>query len=96
MSGWSVEPAAAPADGRQAYAKITPNQHLMQIAPLQGFDHEISAVPPDERLVDLLALAQGEPCLLLARRTWSANRIVSHAQLYQPGFRFKFAASFRG
>ena len=88
--------SAAPAYGRQNFTKITPNQYLMQVAPLQGFDHEISAVPPDERLVELLALAKDEPCLLLVRRTWSADRIVSHAELYHPGFRFKLADSFRG
>lgn len=83
--------SAVPEYGNQDFTKQTPNQYLTRVAPLQAFEHKVRAVGADDRLKELLDLEDGEPCLLLTRRTWSAGQVVSFAQLYHPGSRFEFS-----
>jgi len=47
---------------------------------------------PDE--CELLRIDRGEPCLLIRRRTWSANGLVSAARLIHPGSRNRLEGTF--
>ncbi len=85
---------AAPDYGAIDFTTTTPNEYLTRAAPLERVEHRVRAVMPDARTRELLAMAAGEPGLLLVRRTWSSGRIVSHAQLFHPGDRFEFSDSF--
>ena len=86
--------AAAPDYGSIDFATTTPNEYLTRVAPLERVVHTVRAVMPDARTRELLAMADDEPCLLVARQTWSRSRIVSYAQLLHPGSRFEFSDSF--
>jgi len=55
---------------------------------LQRVEQTIEAVLVTEEANRLLALAPGEPVLLLRRRTWASDQVASYAQLYHAGTRF--------
>lgn len=70
------------------------HRFLMAAAPLQKAEHELTAVLPSIEQQRLLAIREGEPCLLLRRRTWSEDRLVSYAELLYPGSRYSFGGVF--
>jgi GntR family transcriptional regulator, histidine utilization repressor len=67
---------------------------LMQSAPLQRAEHTVRALLPEGRIRRMLRLDRGDACLLIRRRTWSEERIVTVADLYHPGSRYELAGSF--
>jgi GntR family histidine utilization transcriptional repressor len=84
-----VVPAAAPAYLEQDFTRITPSEYLMREAPLARVDYRIEARSPDDATRAALALADGEPCLLLHRCTYSRGRAASAANLWYPGSRYR-------
>jgi GntR family histidine utilization transcriptional repressor len=89
-----VNPNEAPDYLRQDFTAITPNNYLSDVAPLVRGEHVVEAVlgSPDE--CELLRIDRGEPCLLIRRRTWSANGLVSAARLIHPGSRNRLEGTF--
>lgn len=86
--------AAAPEYGWVDFTTTTPNEYLSRVAPLERVHHRVRAITPDATTRDLLAMVEGDPCLLLIRQTWSQSRIVSCARLFHPGARFEFSDTF--
>lgn len=86
-----VNPRFAPDYLEQDFTRITPNEHLMTIGPLEEVEHVIQAIPADEASRALLEMQPGEPVLLLRRRTWSKGMIATSARLLHPGTRFSLA-----
>jgi len=86
--------SAAPGYDQADFTKMTPNEYLMRVAPLERVDHIVRAILPDPATCELLHIQANDPCLLLLRRTWSKSRLVSHARLTHPGSRFEFNDSF--
>jgi GntR family histidine utilization transcriptional repressor len=84
-----VVPAAAPAYLEQDFTRITPSEYLMRVAPLARVDFRIEAHLPSGDTREALALAAGEPCLLLHRCTFSGGRAASVANLWYPGSRYR-------
>ncbi|WP_163279737.1 UTRA domain-containing protein, partial [Enterobacter hormaechei] len=64
------------------------------VAPLERVEHRVCAAMPDTAMRTMLGLAEGEPVLMMTRRTWSRGRLVSHAWLTHPGNRFELSAAF--
>jgi len=90
-----VNPACAPAYLEQDFSRITPNEHLMASAPLQGATYTIEAQPAPTAEAHLLAIEAGAPCLVLHRRTTSAGRVASVATMWHPGHLARFTGSVR-
>ncbi|MDF0544138.1 histidine utilization repressor [Sphingobium sp. H39-3-25] len=86
--------SAAPHYARMDFSVSTPNEYLTRIAPLERVEHRVCATLPDTGMRTMLGLAEGEPVLLMTRRTWSRGRLVSHACLTHPGNRFELSAAF--
>jgi GntR family histidine utilization transcriptional repressor len=86
--------SVAPDYGDMDFTQTTPNEYLTRIAPLERVEHRVRAAMPDDRVRRLLGLAEGEPILVMTRRTWSRSRLVSHARLTHPGNRFELSAAF--
>ncbi|WP_447931088.1 histidine utilization repressor [Sphingopyxis fribergensis] len=84
----------APDYGRIDFTRMTPNEYLTRIAPLERVEHTVCAMMPDRRTHSMLGLAENEPVLRMTRRTWSRGRLVSHAWLTHPGTRFELSAAF--
>ncbi len=49
----------------------------------------VEAVIVNQKISTLLQIEQNQPCLKISRRTFSAKGIVSYAQLYHPGNRYR-------
>jgi GntR family transcriptional regulator, histidine utilization repressor len=88
-----VNPTVVPGYLRNDFTRVTPHQFLMQSAPLQRAEHTVRALVPDGRIRRMLRLDDGDACLLIRRRTWSEQRIVTVADLYHPGSRYELAGT---
>jgi GntR family histidine utilization transcriptional repressor len=90
-----VLPRLAPDYLALDFKKTTPHEYLIKVAPLQQAEHILRAQMPDERTRKLLAMKKDEPCLVVIRRTWTADQIASVAHLYHPGSRYELSGRFR-
>jgi GntR family histidine utilization transcriptional repressor len=84
-----VAPVAAPGYLEQDFTRTTPSEFLMRVAPLARVEYRIEARLPAEATRALLELVDGEPCLLLHRRTFSRGSAASVANLWYPGSRYR-------
>jgi GntR family histidine utilization transcriptional repressor len=89
-----VNPACAPHYLEQDFAQITPNEHLMAAAPLQGATYSIEALSAPRNIAEMLAIDMKQACLVLRRQTRSDGKIASIATMWHPGHRYQFAGSF--
>lgn len=87
-----VNASYAPNYLEQDFSQMTPNQYLSENCPLSAIEHTVEAIVADDAVRSALRLAVNEPCLLLNRRTWSDERLVSTALLYHPGTRYKLSS----
>ncbi len=76
----------------QDFTQFTPHQYLSNNCPLSAIEHTVEAIIGDEEINDALELSEGNACLLLKRRTWSNNALVSSALLYHPGNNYKLSS----
>jgi GntR family histidine utilization transcriptional repressor len=88
-----VNPACAPAYLEQDFATITPNEHLMAAAPLQGATYSIEALPAPREIADMLGIAARASCLVLKRQTTSLGRVASVVTMWHPGQLCRFTGS---
>ncbi|WP_443089556.1 histidine utilization repressor [Xenorhabdus sp. Sc-CR9] len=89
-----VNAQAAPEYLRQNFSQQTAHDYLSQVAPLTEGEHIVEAVAGDARSCRLLQIEANVPCLLISRRTWSKEFIVSSAKLLFPGHRYKLKGHF--
>jgi GntR family histidine utilization transcriptional repressor len=89
-----VNPDLAPDYMQQDFAAITPNEYLMQAAPLQGVNYSIEALPAPKEIAGMLRIALKAPCLVLRRRTLSCGKVASVATMWHPGACYQFAGRF--
>jgi GntR family histidine utilization transcriptional repressor len=88
-----VNPACAPRYLEQDFAAITPNEHLMVAAPLQGATYSIEALPAPREVAEMLAIDARESCLVLRRRTTSMGQVASVVTMWHPGALYQFTGS---
>ena len=86
-----VNPACAPDYLAQDLTSVMPHDYLMQVAPLDCAEHVIEAEMPTAAIAELLAMAAGEPLLILLRRTWSTGLVASFARFTHPASRYQFS-----
>jgi GntR family histidine utilization transcriptional repressor len=84
-----VNPKWAPEYLAQDFEFSTTSRYLSHVAPLTEADHVVEAVIVNQKFSTLLQIEQNQPCLKISRRTFSAKGIVSYAQLYHPGNRYR-------
>jgi GntR family histidine utilization transcriptional repressor len=89
-----VSAEVAPGYGAQDFAAVTPNEYLTRVAPLSRVEYRVEARLAPAAVRGALELGAREPCLLLHRRTWSAARVASVADLWHPGRRWRFTGHF--
>jgi len=88
-----VNPACAPAYLEQDFSSITPNEHLMAAAPLQGATYSIEALPAPLEVAAMLDIEPRESCLVLKRTTTSQGRVASVVTMWHPGHLCQFTGS---
>jgi GntR family histidine utilization transcriptional repressor len=84
-----VVPAAAPDYLKQDFTLVTPSDYLLKVAPLARAEYGVEARLAPPAIGMALKLEEGEPCLLLHRRTFSRGRAASAANLWHPGSRYR-------
>jgi GntR family histidine utilization transcriptional repressor len=89
-----VNPAVASDYLQQNFGRMTPNEYLMRVAPLERVEYAIEAAMPDAATRKLLATRANEPCLVLHRRTWSQGLVASVANLAHPASRYRLTGHF--
>lgn len=89
-----VVAAEAPDYLGQDFTRRTPHDYLMEIAPLMRGEHVVEAVTPTAEQRSLLQLGENEAGLMIRRRTWSRDRVVSVARLLHPGTRYRLEGVF--
>ena len=88
-----VNPGCAPAYLEQDFSSITPNEHLMVAAPLQGATYSLEALGAPREVAELLAIDARSPCLVLKRRTTSQGAVASVVTMWHPGHLIQFNGS---
>ena len=86
-----VNPQFAPQYIEQDFNLATPNEYLTKNCPLSSIEHTVEAVMATPSIQQHLSLTAQQPCLLLNRRTWSKQDLISVALLYHPADKYKLS-----
>ena len=76
-----------PEAATQDFTRLGPGGWLLSAAPWTEAEHTVRAVAADGRLAERLGVECGDPCLVLERRTFQDERVVTWARLSHPGDR---------
>jgi GntR family histidine utilization transcriptional repressor len=85
---------AAPQITCQPLETMGPGPWLIAHVPWTQAEHVISAHSADDRLADLLDVAEGAACLLVERRTWNGDQPVTLARLWHSGAEHRLVGRF--
>jgi GntR family histidine utilization transcriptional repressor len=86
--------AAAPDAAKERFADLAPGAWLVARIPWTNAEHRISAAAADGAVAAALALAKGEPCLAIERRTWIGDRAVTQVRFTYPAAEHELVARF--
>jgi GntR family histidine utilization transcriptional repressor len=86
---------AVPAAADLAFEDVSPNHWLVAHVPWTEAEHTISAINADTNLAAALRCPVGTACLLLERRTFLEDQIITLARLIHPGSRHKLTERFK-
>ena len=89
-----VNPSVAPRFLEQDFTAITPSRYLLNEIPVSEAEHVIEAALPDAPTQKLLGIGPTDPCLVLYRRTWSENHVVTRSRFVHPGSRYRMDGRF--
>ena len=78
----------------QDFRHTTPHIYLMNKAPVTEGEHVVEAVLANAQECKWLKIEKNEPCLLIKRRTWSNQHLISSARLTYPGSRYYLEGKF--
>jgi GntR family histidine utilization transcriptional repressor len=90
-----INPAVAPGYLEQDFTQRTPHRFLTMSAPITEVEHILHAIRPDPRVQKLLRVDENEPCLLLARRTWSGSQTATRSFFVFPGERYSLGGRYK-
>ena len=90
-----VNPSAAPDFISQDFTQVGFSEYLIQGVPLDEVEHVVDAVQPTHDEAELLGIRAGQPCLVLTRRTWSSEIVVTFVRCIHPGSRYRLGSRFR-
>ncbi|MDP5293496.1 histidine utilization repressor [Oceanimonas sp. CHS3-5] len=90
-----VNPQLAPGYLSCDFTQQTPNAYLVAQCPLSDMEHIVEARLAPANIADWLQISAEQPCLLVTRRTWSLNQLVSFARLWHPGNRYKLRSTLK-
>lgn len=85
---------AVPEAAGGPFEEVAPGPWLLSRIPWSAAEHTIRAVAADERVATGLAISRGDACLVVQRRTWSADRPVTGVCLTYAGQTHSLVARF--
>ena len=86
--------ANAPGAKDQSFDAMPPGSWLLRLVPWSRAEHVIRAVNADSETARRLSLTPGEACLVLDRRTWQGDALITAVHLIYPGRRQSFSGTF--
>jgi len=78
----------------QDFARVTPSAYLTSVSPLQEAEQVVRASMPNAAIRQHLQMDDGEPALVVIRRTWSKGRPVTFGRLHHPGSRYELTGHY--
>ncbi|RWE75246.1 MAG: histidine utilization repressor [Mesorhizobium sp.] len=80
--------------GEEEFLEIAPGPWLIGRVPWSEAEHRIRAMAADENIADALDIDVSAPCLVVERRTWSAEHPVTHVRFIYPAESHTLVARF--
>jgi GntR family histidine utilization transcriptional repressor len=80
--------------GAEEFLDIAPGPWLIGRVPWSEAEHRIRAMAADDHVADTLDIDAGAPCLVVERRTWSAEHPVTHVRFIYPAESHTLVARF--
>ena len=78
----------------QDFTAVTPSAYLSSVAPLQEAEQVVRASMPNPAVRKHLAMGEGEPTLVIVRRTWSNGQPVTFGRFHHPGSRYELTGHY--
>jgi GntR family histidine utilization transcriptional repressor len=89
-----VNPACAPGFLQHDFTRITPTQALFQSTALWRAQYSIEAARPTVHEAMHLQIEREAPCLVITRRTFTRDAVITLARLVHPGSQYLLEGSF--
>ncbi|MDX8528675.1 histidine utilization repressor [Mesorhizobium sp. MSK_1335] len=86
--------SAVPEAAEEEFLEIAPGPWLIGRVPWSEAEHRIRAMAADDTIADTLDIDPGAPCLVVERRTWSAEHPVTHVRIIYPAESHTLVARF--
>ena len=83
-----VNPASAPGYLAVDFTRTTPTHYLFEVTALWRAQYSIEAARPTAQEAALLGISSADPCLVVVRRTFSRDGVITLARLVHPGTRY--------
>jgi GntR family histidine utilization transcriptional repressor len=90
-----VNPACSPGYLEHDFTAITPTQVLFDTTALWRAQYTIEAALPTAEEARLLGVSAREPCLIVTRRTFTRDAVITLARLVHPGTRYQLQGEFQ-
>lgn len=84
----------APQASAERFSETPPGDWLLRNCQWSQAEHALSAISASASQAALLAIAPGDPCLQVERRTWNQDAPVTAVTLTYPGARHRFVGRF--
>ncbi|MFV0439042.1 MAG: histidine utilization repressor [Desulfopila sp.] len=94
LSSRFINPDFAPHYLMQDFTRISPNEYLLDLAPISSVRHVVEALIPEPWIRDLLEINGAEPCLALHRTTWVEAMVATRSTFYSPGSRYTLGSRY--
>lgn len=89
-----VNPAAAPGYLQADFSRRTPTHYLFEHTALWRAQYRVDADHATAQEAQLLQIEPKAPCLIVLRRTFSRNAVITIARLVHPGLRYNLLGEF--
>ena len=89
-----VNPACAPGYLDADFSRVTPTRYLFRHTALWRAQYTIESALPTALEARLLGIRQGSPCLIMVRRTFTRDAVITLARLVHPGARYQLSGEF--
>jgi len=90
-----VNPHVAPTFLAQDFRRVLPSAWLVRTVPYDQIEHVVDALLPTPEQARLLRMPANQPCLVLTRRTWRRNTVVTWVHCVHPATRYRLGSRFR-
>jgi GntR family histidine utilization transcriptional repressor len=90
-----VNPACSPRYLDADFTSTTPTQVLFETTALWRAQYTIEAANATADEARLLGIGAREPCLIVTRRTFTRDAVITLARLVHPGTRYQLQGDFQ-